>query len=496
MRDPSADRRVFLAQALESIVRAAGANGALLEFEAQPLPAFRGGFGSLRELPDGERPPTAHAYRLTANAGRVELGTLWLDGGGQDAPFAARALELALDAAWARAQVAASAARLEALDAATRAIAGVLDLDRVLQLIADRVRELVGAQYAALGVVDATGVIERFITSGIEAEERQRIGNPPTGRGLLGLIIREGRSYRIADIGAHRDSAGFPPNHPPMRSFLGVPVTVSRGSTGNLYLTNKLDAAEFSEDDQRLVEMFALHAGIAIETARLHAEVQQLAVIGERDRIAKDLHDGIIQAIYAVVLSLDDVPDLMRTDAAEASDRIERAIERLNLAIRNIRNFIMGLGPEGPGAPGLVAGLSALTDEIRLNTLINVELDVTDAGDGHAQVDDGLAFDLLQMAREALSNAVRHSRARNIRISLRQQPDRVRLEIGDDGRGFDLEQAQASGHFGLANLRERAGSHGGSARIETRAGAGTRILITVPSRAPERSSSAIETPQR
>jgi signal transduction histidine kinase len=281
-----------------------------------------------------------------------------------------------------------------------------------------------------------------------------------------------------------------------MRSFLGVPVTVSRGSTGNLYLTNKLDAAEFSEDDQRLVEMFALHAGIAIETARLHAEVQQLAVIGERDRIAKDLHDGIIQASYAVVLSLDDVPDLMRTDAAEASDRIERAIERLNLAIRNIRNFIMGLGPEGPGAPGLVAGLSALTDEIRLNTLINVELDVTDAGDGHAHVDDALAFDLLQMTREALSNAVRHSRARNIRISLRQQPDRLRLEIGDDGRGFDLEQAQASGHFGLANLRERAGSHGGSARIETRAGAGTRILITVPSRAPERSSSAIETPQR
>ena len=87
--------------------------------------------------------------------------------------------------------------------------------------------------------------------------------------------------FRIADIAAHPDSSGFPPNHPPMRSFLGVPVSVSRGSTGNLYLTDKLDAAEFSEDDQRLVEMFALHAGIAIETARLHQEVQQLAVIGD-----------------------------------------------------------------------------------------------------------------------------------------------------------------------------------------------------------------------
>ena len=396
-----------------------------------------------------------------------------------DAPFAVRALELALDAAWARAAVRATADRLEALDAATRAIAGVLDLDTVLQLIADRVRELVGAQYSALGVVDKSGRIERFITSGMRHDVRERIGDPPRGRGLLGLIIREGRTYRIADIGSHADSSGFPPNHPPMGSFLGVPVKVSRGSTGNLYLTNKQGAAEFSVDDERLVEMFALHAGIAIETARLHADVQQLAIIGERDRIAKDLHDGIIQAIYSVVLSLDDVPDLMDEDRSEATDRIDRAIDRLNLAIRNIRNFILDLNPEAAGGQGLIPGLAALADELRLNTLIEVDLEVDDS-DAVAALDRRVVAELLQMARETLSNTSRHSRATRVVIRVRVDDSGVALDISDNGSGFDVEQARNAGHFGLINLAERAAVLDGEVDVESEIGTGTRVLIRLP----------------
>jgi signal transduction histidine kinase len=479
MREPTAERRVFLAQALEGIVRAAGARGAFLRFEATPLPGFEGGFGTLRNIIADSPPAAIESYPLTADAGRLPLGTIWLDGGGPDAPFAVRALELALDAAWARAAVRATADRLEALDAATRAIAGVLDLDTVLQLIADRVRELIGAQYAALGVVDESGLIERFITSGISQRERERIGDPPRGRGLLGLIIREGRTFRIADIAAHEDSSGFPPNHPPMSSFLGVPVTVSRGSTGNLYLTNKQGAEEFSADDERLVEMFALHAGIAIETARLHAEVQHLAIIGERDRIAKDLHDGIIQAIYSVVLSLDDVPELIESDRREASDRIDRAIDRLNLAIRNIRHFILGLDPEGVGGQGLVGGLAALADEIRLNSLIEVELEVAEPGDV-AAIDARVRSELLQMAREALSNAARHARASQVTIRLAVDDGMAILDVVDDGRGFDVDQARESGHFGLRNLAERAAAADGTAEVESAVGRGTRVLIKLP----------------
>ncbi|HUG29642.1 MAG TPA: GAF domain-containing protein, partial [Candidatus Limnocylindria bacterium] len=174
---------------------------------------------------------------------------------------------------------------LYALDRATRAIAGELDLDRVLELIVEGVRELVGAQYAALGTITPDGGIESFITSGISDEDRARIGPPPRGHGLLGRIIRDGVSLRIPEIAAHPDSYGFPEHHPPMRSLLGVPVTIGGRPVGNLYLTDKLDAAEFSAYDQELVEMFALHAGIAIQNARLHQEVQKLAIGDARLRI-------------------------------------------------------------------------------------------------------------------------------------------------------------------------------------------------------------------
>ena len=197
---------------------------------------------------------------------------------------------------------ASTAGVVEAFDAATRAIAGLQSVDDVLQVIVDEVRPLVGARYAALGIVDPDGNIERFITSGIDAETRARIGALPRGRGFLGLIIRENRSFRIRDIARDPRRYGFPPNHPPMHSFLGVPVTVQGRSVGNLYLTDKAGAGEFSEDDQRLVETFALHAGIAIENARLHEQVQRLAIVDERERIGKDLHDGIIQSLYAVGL--------------------------------------------------------------------------------------------------------------------------------------------------------------------------------------------------
>jgi GAF domain-containing protein len=205
-----------------------------------------------------------------------------------------------------------------ALETATRAIAELQSVDDVLQVIVDQVRILVGAPYAALGIVNADGVMERFITTGMDGATRARIGALPRGHGLLGLIVRENQSFRIPDIAVDPRRYGFPIHHPPMHSFLGVPVTVKGRSVGNLYLTNKAGADEFSEDDQALVETFAIHAGIAIENARLHEQVQRLAVVDERDRISRDLHDGIIQSIYAVGLSLEDVPELVRSDPSNA----------------------------------------------------------------------------------------------------------------------------------------------------------------------------------
>jgi signal transduction histidine kinase len=368
---------------------------------------------------------------------------------------------------------------LDAFDAATRAIAGLQSVDDVLQVIVDQVRPLVGAGYAALGIVGQDGMIERFITSGIDAETRARIGPLPRGHGFLGLIIRENQSIRIPDIAADERRYGFPPNHPEMHSFLGVPVTVHGVSVGNLYLTNKLVADAFSAEDQRVVETFALHAGIAIENARLHEQAERLAVVDERERIGKDLHDSIIQSLYGVGLSLEDVPELIRDDPDEVERRVERAIDSLHLTIQDIRNFIFGLRPELLGGTQLLPGLVAILEEFRHNSIIDIELEAAERHE--SEPGSEATAHLLGLANEALSNVARHSGATRAMVAVDTAADgRLRLRIIDNGRGFDPTSVQAGfGHHGLANMRSRAESIGATMDIDS-GPRGTTIEIWLP----------------
>jgi signal transduction histidine kinase len=363
-----------------------------------------------------------------------------------------------------------------ALDEAVRGIAEVLDVERVLQLIVDRLRDLADAEYAALGIVDEAGVIERFITSGLSHAERERIGELPRGKGLLGLIIRENRSIRVRNIGSDPRRHGFPPNHPPMGSFLGVPITLHGRSVGRLYLTNKRGAPAFSAEDQALVERFALHAGIAMENARLHEAERRLVVVDERERIGRDLHDGIIQNLYGVTLSLEDVPELVTEDPQEARDRVNRAIDTLHGAIRDIRNFIFGLRPILLDDGGLTHGLEQLADELRRNAAIEVTVTAVELPDLPMES----VAELLAVAREALSNVARHARATQVSIRLALVGDAVQLTISDDGVGFDADAARPSAHQGLANLRERAQRLGGTASVDSRPSEGTRIILSLP----------------
>jgi signal transduction histidine kinase len=373
-------------------------------------------------------------------------------------------------------------AAVQALSDAIGGIAGVLTVDAVLQLIVDRVRALVGARYAALGILaEDRRRIERFITSGITPEQRGLLGAPPEGHGLLGLIIKEGRSLRIPDIAAHPASYGFPSNHPSMTTLLGVPVRLKNQIIGNLYLTDKVSAMEFTEDDQRLVDLFALHAGIAIENARLHEAVQYLAVVDERERIGKDLHDGIIQTLYAISLSLEDVPDIMATDGAEAAARVDRAIDTLNAAIADLRQFVIGLRPEQVDRTDFTGLLAALIDQVRQNDIIDVDLDLPDERIDLPAHGRG---ELLHVAREALSNAARHGRATRVRVSLRREDSMLRLEVADDGIGFDPARPAPKGHHGIANMRDRAEALGGSIEIISGEG-GTTIIVRVPIPAPD-----------
>lgn len=371
-----------------------------------------------------------------------------------------------------------SEAVLEALDEATRAIAAELDLDRVLQLTVDRVRTLVDARYAALGIVDSSGRIERFITSGISPAKRARIGPLPRGHGLLGTIIRDGVSLRLPNLADHPESYGFPDNHPPMRSFLGVPVRLAGQPIGNFYLTEKRGAPAFDDADMEVVELFALHAGIAIQNARLHRQVQELVLIDERLRISRDLHDGIVQGMYAIALSLEDVVDLMAENPTEAAARVDSAIDRLNTSIRDIRSFILGLG-SGEG-PSLAQGLLEAAAELPRDRGLQLDLEVAEAAEIELRLSPEASQQLVQIAREALSNVARHSGAAGVRVAIRGESGAAVLRVEDDGHGFDATSEPSPGHFGLANLRDRALAIGGELTIVSNPGRGTSVIVRLP----------------
>jgi signal transduction histidine kinase len=226
--------------------------------------------------------------------------------------------------------------------------------------------------------------------------------------------------------------------------------------------------------------MFALHAGIAIQNARLHQEVQQLAVVDERLRISRDLHDGIIQSIYAVSLSLEEVAELIEDEPAEAVARVDRSIDRLHTTIGDIRTFIVGLGPEAGG--GVSGAIEAMAGELfaDASTDMQLSLDLAGASALDGRLSPEAAHELVQIAREALSNVARHSRATNASLSLRLDGETAELRVEDDGAGFDPTQRFGSGHFGLANVRDRAAALAGSLTIDSRPGAGVRIIVRIP----------------
>ncbi len=430
--EPTPGHQEDLARAIQEVAHTLGLAVGPLRVKAPPLAELNLDLG-------GGMDGAEIALRVPGDP--RPIGRARIDGDKEQARALAHALELALMAARARSRAERATLQLSALDQAVRGISGELDVDRVLQLITDRVRDLVQAQYAAIGIVDRDGGIERFITSGISDEARAQIGDLPHGRGLLGLIIRENRSYRIPQIAEHPERYGFPPHHPEMHSFLGMPITASGAPVGRLYLTNKVGASEFSVDDQELVEMFALHAGIAIENARLHDQVRRLAIVDERDRISRDLHDSVIQAIYAQTLALDDVPDLINDDAVEAARRVDEAIDALHAVIRDIRNFIFGLRPVLVETGSLTDGLKHLATELRRNG--GVEVAMADSAGALDDLPIEVVAELLAVTREALSNIARHASATHATLELSSSPGELRLTLVDDGRGFDATRAAA-----------------------------------------------------
>lgn len=360
------------------------------------------------------------------------------------------------------------------------ALASELDLDAVLQRIVELAVEITGARYGALGVLGDDQRISQFLTTGLSRSERDAIGDLPTGHGVLGALIADAKTLRIADITADPRAAGFPAHHPQMHTFLGAPVRALGRVFGNIYLADTLDGEPFDEDDEAALTVLATQAGVAIENARLYAEMthaqrelSRLEVLEERERIAKELHDGVIQALFAVGMSLQGA-------AASALDRdltrrLENAVEDIDRTIRDLRNYIFGLRPGILADRQLDQAIHELCREFEDKSGV---VTVAQIGTEVAAELASVASDVIQLIREALSNVGRHARATTCRVSLRRDGATAVLEIDDDGVGFDA--AAPHGGMGLPNLQSRTESLGGSFALIAVEGEGTTVTARLP----------------
>jgi two-component system, NarL family, sensor histidine kinase DevS len=540
--------------------------------------------------------------------------------------------------------------RMVALHRATLRLVADLSLEGVLNRIVEAALELADARYAALGIPDGQGGLELFITRGLSEEEIRRIEHHPVGEGLLGEMMRSGTSIRLREISEHPRAIGFPPGHPTMHTFLGVPISAYGRLLGQIYLTDKLDAEEFTIDDQRLIEMLAAHSaaaienarlyrkvvrderelsqrnqelelinsltsavssamevdalldvmlrqvaslfgaqagevflldpsdqayhlvthygeasqafweqevfklgqgiigsvakagclswfpnlasqttlerrglveagfqslvcvplsirgnvlgvlslafrspreiepeeeglleavgagiGVAVDNARLNLQARRLAVLEERERIGMDLHDGIIQSIYAVGLTLEYTRLLIKESGESAADRLVQAIDGLNSIIRDIRAYILDLQPVRLLTDSLEQAFEGLLREFKANSLVEVEFL---AEEGLLEtIDRGRGSVLFHIAQEGLANVGKHARATRVWLSIRREEDQILMQIIDNGRGFNSQRSPDRLGHGLSNMLERARQVGGQFTADSSPGEGTTITV-------------------
>lgn len=545
--------------------------------------------------------------------------------------------------------------RLAALHRTSLELVRDLSLETVLERIVHLAREQVDAKYAALGVMDEEGNLVKFIPVGMTPEEIQITGDPPIGKGLIGAIQIERKTIRIANAPQDDRSEGYPPGHPVITSFLGVPIMSDDELLGQIYLTNKVGYPEFTIADERVIETLAAYAavainnarlyegmlvrdealiqrnkdlalindvaatlatsldiddildqtlfqvmayldveageiflrtddekefrlalhkgkfaeafltrerfevgegfigivaetekplvttdlkndmrylrpavvaegfksmaciplraggdvigvmsvasrnersfeereitllnaigiwaGITIENARLHSQTRRVAILEERERIGMDLHDGIIQSIYAVGLALDYARVAIDADPKESKQKIDQAMDGLNKAIRDIRAYVLDLRPRQYVGDNLKESLLRLVEEYRVNTLADANLVAPDNGLMELPISHATA--LFHICQEALANSAKHAQAKRTDVHLWVTQNRVLLEISDDGQGFDLRKMSVTLGHGLSNMHVRARKVGGDLEINAAPGEGTTVLAWVPRR--------------
>jgi signal transduction histidine kinase len=367
---------------------------------------------------------------------------------------------------------------IEAVSGAVLAMSRHLEVREVLQRIVASARQLLGAEYAALGVPDDHGGFAQFVVDGISDAQWRAIGPLPRQHGILAALMHEATPTRLADVRLDPRFEGWPKAHPELTDFLGVPVLDGDEILGALFLSNKRDGGAFTTHDEELLRILAAHAALALTNARLYERSRELTLVGERARIAHELHDAVAQKLFSLRLTAQAAAALVDRDPARARAELAEVARLAAEAADELRTVVVELRPAQLDEDGLVPTLASQAEVLDRAHAAHVSF----TADGVRALPSAQEEAVLRVAQEALHNALRHAGAATVRMELRGTPGRgALLRVTDDGRGFDPAAVRRAGrHLGLVSMRDRASAVGGELRVEAAPGKGTVVELEVP----------------
>lgn len=361
--------------------------------------------------------------------------------------------------------------RLEALSEAVIDIAKGEDLQASLRRLVENAVVISGATYGALGALGKDGSLEEFTYVGLSEETADEIATFPEGKGLLGHLLSHPTPLRVNPIKSHTASIGFPAGHPAMNSFLGVPIRIRDEIYGSLYLTEKRDGSDFTEEDEQLVTALASAAGVAIDNARGREAQHRVIILAERERIARDLHDLVVQRLFATGLTLQTItrdPDL----PAGNLERVKEAIDNLDSTVQQIRNSVFALQDQS-GENSLRRRIQTEIHSLRSSSNLNITCGFY--GPIDTVLNGEIADHIFAVVRELLSNAIKHSHSKLVEVQVHALISLCEVRVVDDGIGI----LDAIPRSGLLNLEKRAIENGGAFEIHRRPTGGTEALWSV-----------------
>ncbi|MFE5817418.1 GAF domain-containing sensor histidine kinase [Streptomyces sp. NPDC056479] len=371
---------------------------------------------------------------------------------------------------------------LAAVSSALLAMSRQMEVRDVLKTIVASARELLDAQYAALGVPDDHGGFAQFVVDGVSDRQWKAIGPLPRQHGILAAMLQEAKVERLADVRKDPRFEGWPSAHPDMSDFLGLPIRDGDEVIGALFLANKNcpkpeGSCGFTEEDQELLSILAQHAAIALTNARLYERSRELTIAEERSRLAHELHDAVSQKLFSLRLTAQAATALIDRDPARAKGELHQVAALAAEAADELRAAVVELRPAALDEDGLVATLRTQIQVLdRAHTAR-----VTFAGRGVKALPSAQEEAVLRVAQEALHNALRHSEAEHVDVTLDRRGSGAVLRIADDGCGFDPKAIRRAGrHLGLVSMRDRASGVGGTLTVESAPGKGTMIEMEVP----------------